>query len=205
MKSQCTILEQSNTQEKFCVDKPDTHVFFLINYSGTLHVEIASEAASVYIFGLYFGKGEEQLKIKTIQDHKIGNSVSDLFIRGVFYDSSKFLFEGLINIAKNAQRSNAYQKNQNLLLSKDAFVDSRPFLEIQANDVRCTHGSTTGRVDKELLEYLASRGISKQHGEQLIINGFINDIFERIKVVAPDLHTSQLRKKVVQYHDVFDE
>src|SRR3989338_9883099 len=123
-------------KEKFIVQRPGKHIFFLNNYSGNLQVEIKVPQAEVYIFGLYFGKSYKQFKLHTVQHHIAGDSMSDLFIKGVFYDSSKFLYEGLIHIDKGAQKSNAYQKNQNLIMSDRVYVDSRPFLEIEANDVR---------------------------------------------------------------------
>lgn len=199
MGTELHIIEKQHELEKYTVVDEKTHVFFMLNYSGTLHVEIQSEFAKVYIFGIYIGKGEDNIKIVTKQDHQRGNALSDLLIRGVFFDSSKFLYEGLITIAKKAQGSNAYQKNQNLILSKNAYVDSRPFLEIQANDVRCTHGSTTGRIDKEQRQYLSARGIDNKNAEKLIVTGFIDEVFTRMNEVAEDIDVSRLRKKVVEY------
>jgi len=185
--------------EEYFITTKETHIFFLSNYAGKLHIHIQKEGAVVYVFGVYVGKGADIFKVVTVQDHQKGESMSDLFIRGVFFDQSKFLFEGLINIAKNAQKSNAYQKNQNLILSKEAFVDSRPFLEIQANDVRCTHGSTTGRIDKEQLQYLSTRGISPNDATTLVVDGFIEDIFLRLLAIDQSIDCDVLRKKVVQY------
>jgi len=193
------ILDSSTTVEEYFITTKETHIFFLSNYSGKLHIHIQKEGAVVYVFGVYVGKGADIFKVVTVQDHQKGESMSDLFIRGVFFDQSKFLFEGLINIAKNAQKSNAYQKNQNLILSKEAFVDSRPFLEIQANDVRCTHGSTTGRIDKEQLQYLSTRGISPNDATTLVVDGFIEDIFLRLLAIDQSIDCDVLRKKVVQY------
>jgi Fe-S cluster assembly protein SufD len=193
------ILDSSTTVEEYFITTKETHIFFLSNYSGKLHIHIQKEGAVVYVFGVYVGKGADIFKVVTVQDHQKGESMSDLFIRGVFFDQSKFLFEGLINIAKNAQKSNAYQKNQNLILSKEAFVDSRPFLEIQANDVRCTHGSTTGRIDKEQLQYLSTRGISPNDATTLVVEGFIEDIFLRLLAIDQSIDCDVLRKKVVQY------
>jgi len=200
MKTHIYVLEKDHTQEEYVIDNVENQIFLLYNYSGKLHVKIQKEGAKVYIFGIYIGKNEDNIKIMTIQDHQKGNSLSDLFIRGVFFDNSKFLYEGLITIAKNAQQSNAYQKNQNLLLSKGAYVDSRPFLEIEANDVRCTHGSTTGRIDKEQLNYLNIRGISNENAQKLIVDGFIEEIFTKVAEISEnDLDMDSLRKRIVQY------
>ena len=111
----------------------------------------------------------------------MGNSISDLLVKGVFFDDSKFIYEGLIKIDKKAQKSNAYQKNQNLVMSGEVFIDSRPYLEILANDVRCTHGSTTGKLDEEQLYYLQSRGIDYNKAEKLLIEGFVGDVFNKMK------------------------
>ncbi len=200
MKTNIHILEMGHTQEEYIVTDVDDHIFLLYNYSGKLHVNIQKENAKVYIFGIYIGKQDDNIKIMTIQDHQKGNSMSDLFVRGVFFDNAKFLYEGLITIAKNAQQSNAYQKNQNLLLSKDAYVDSRPFLEIEANDVRCTHGSTTGRIDKDQLHYMNMRGIDNESAQKLIIDGFIEEVFTKIAEISKnDVNVDALRKKIVQY------
>jgi len=199
MKTHIHVLEKGHTQEEYIVNDADNQIFLLYNFSGKLHVKIQKEQAKVYIFGIYVGKGDDNIKIKTIQDHQIGKSLSDLFIRGVFFDNAKFLYEGLITIAKNAQQSNAYQKNQNLLLSKGAFVDSRPFLEIEANDVRCTHGSTTGRIDKEQLYYMNMRGIDNENAQKIIVDGFIEEVFIKIaEISGKSSDIDMLRKKIVQ-------
>lgn len=199
MKTHIHVLEKGHTQEEYVVNDVDNQIFLLYNYSGKLHVKIQKEQAKVYIFGIYVGKGDDNIKIKTIQDHQMGKSLSDLFIRGVFFDNAKFLYEGLITIAKNAQQSNAYQKNQNLLLSKGAFVDSRPFLEIEANDVRCTHGSTTGRIDKEQLYYMNMRGIDNENAQKIIVDGFIEEVFVKIaEISGKSSDIDMLRKKIVQ-------
>jgi Fe-S cluster assembly protein SufD len=117
----------------------------------------------------------------------VGNSQSNLFVRGVFDDSSKFLYEGLIQIDKKAQKSNAYQKNQNIILSNKVYVDSRPFLEIQANDVRCTHGSTTGRLNTEELFYVQSRGFDIIEAKKLLIQGFKAEVFNQMLNLGVEL------------------
>ena len=166
---------------RYIVKKPGKQVFFLHNYSGELNIEIKSPQAQVYIYGVYIGRDNDSFKLNTIQYHRAGNSVSDLLIKGVFFDESKFIYEGLIRIDKKAQKSNAYQKNQNLVMSQGVFVDSRPYLEILANDVRCTHVSTTGKLDAEQIYYLESRGIEKKAAEKLLIDGFVGDIYDRMR------------------------
>lgn len=156
-------------KEKYIVSKPGKYVFFVANYSGTVNIEVKSPQAEIFIYGLYIGRGKDNFKLNTIQHHTVGNSISDLLIKGVFFDESKFIYEGLIRIDKRAQKSNAYQKNQNLIMSPNVFVDSRPFLEILANDVRCTHGSTTGKLDEEQLYYLENRGIDYNRAVKMVM------------------------------------
>jgi len=169
---------------KYTVRQPGRYVFFVHNYSGTLDIEVTSENTEVFIYGIYIGRKDDSFKLNTIQHHAIGNSVSDLLVKGVFFDESKFIYEGLIRIDKKAQKSNAYQKNQNLVMSPNVFIDSRPFLEILANDVRCTHGSTTGKLDKKQIYYLQSRGIGHSKAEKLLIEGFIGDVFNKIETLG---------------------
>lgn len=168
-------------KDSFQVKKPGKHLFFLFNYSGNLTVDIQCPQTEVWIYGLYLGRKSNDFTLHTIQHHGVGKSVSDLFIKGIFFDDSKFVYEGLIKIDKNAQQSNAYQKNQNILMSDDVFVDSRPYLEIEANDVRCTHGSTTGKLPLEQLQFLNMRGISSYFAEKLLLEGFVGDIFDKIE------------------------
>lgn len=186
------------TQEKWTIDSSEPHVFFLYNYSGNLDVSIQKENAHVYIFGLYIGKGDDQFNINTIQHHTVGKSVSDLLIKGVFEDNAKFYYEGLIQIDPGAHESNAYQKNQNLLLSKSAYVDSRPFLEIKANDVRCTHGSTTGALDEDQMHYLSTRGLMEVESRQLLLQGFIDDVFQRMQTLGCS-ESDRIRSNILNY------
>jgi Fe-S cluster assembly protein SufD len=106
------------------------------------------------MFGLFEGKSQDDFQIETVQHHLAQGSTSNLLIKGVFAESSRFDYSGLIRIEKEGQQSHAYQKNQNLLLSPDSFVQSKPFLEILANDVFCTHGSTTGKLNEEQIFYI---------------------------------------------------
>lgn len=177
------------------VNTPGEYIFFIHNYSGDVTIEIKSKEATVYIYGIYVGKKGDSFTLNTIQHHKVGNSISDLLIKGVFFDDAKFIYDGLIKIDKKAQKSNAYQKNQNLMLSKEVFVSSKPNLEILANDVRCTHGSTTGQLDKTQVYYLKTRGLSQDSAEKLLIEGFVGDVFNKMveNGVAHDVISSVAR------------
>lgn len=161
-------------------DKPGKYVVFFSNISGTISCTINAEKVEVYMLGLYDRKGTEKYIVNTKQIHIAPNSFSDLYVLSVARGSSSFVFSGLIRIEKDAQQSHAYQKNQNLLLSKDAFVDSRPILEILANDVFCTHGSTSGPLSEVQLQYLQMRGLERSEAEQLAIEGFKQQVYDRL-------------------------
>lgn len=163
-------------QTKLVFKKPGEYAVFFENLSGELTFDIVASGVNVNIYGLYVGKDKNEYRIHTIQNHKAPSSTSNLLIKGVFYDSSQLYYRGLIRIEKKAQKSHAYQKNQNLMLSKDCFIDSRPYLEILANDVFCTHGSTTGRLNEEQMFYAKTRGLERAKAEKLLVEGFIGEV-----------------------------
>ena len=133
----------------------------VIKKSGLYVVELVGEGANVKIAGWFEGKNDPPIVVTTVQHHKVPHTPSDLLIKIVISKNSSFIYRALIKIDKKAQRSNAYQRNENLLLSKNILLDSKPDLEIQAHDVRCTHAVTAGMSDVKQLFYLQSRGISK--------------------------------------------
>ncbi len=153
-----------------------SYVAFVENKSGEFVFELNAQNIDLKIFGLFHGKKTDDYKVHTVQHHRAPNSTSNLLIRGVFDDESKFHYTGLVKIEKKAQKSHAYQKNQNLILSDGVFVESEPFLEIEANDVFCTHGSTTGKISEDQLYYLTARGINKEEAKNLIIQGFLEEV-----------------------------
>ncbi len=171
-----------NKQKKreIVLKKPGKYVAFFHNLSGKFVFRLSGKGIDLDIYGLFVGKGKDIFNIETVQHHDAPGTSSNLLIKGVFDDESKFIYQGLIRIEKKGQTSHAYQKNQNLILSKDTFVESKPFLEILANDVFCTHGSTTGRLNEDQLYYLQSRGISKNEAQKLLVKGFIDDVIDRV-------------------------
>lgn len=163
------------------------YVVFFKNISGTIECVLNHESAEVYLFGLYDLSGKEAHTLHTKQLHAAPGAFSQLSIVCVADDTSSFRFSGLIRIEKKAQKSHAYQKNQNLILSPDAFVDSRPMLEIEADDVFCTHGSTTGTINAEHVRYMMSRGISKQNAEEAYVQGFIQQLYQQMSSLGATL------------------
>jgi Fe-S cluster assembly protein SufD len=142
---------------------------------------LADQGANVKVTGAYFLRESEHADYDTTQEHAAPNTTSDLFFKGVLADSARAVWRGVIRVDKGAQRTDAYQENRNLLLSREAHADSIPGLEIEANDVRCTHGATVGQIDKMQLFYLMSRGLSRAQAEQLIVRGFFQPILDRIE------------------------
>ncbi len=168
-------------------DKAGQYVVFMHDMSGKFTFELAHSKVEVDIFGLYTGNQSDNFAIETIQHHTAPGAVSNLFIKGVFDDSSRFNYQGLIRIEKSGQQSHAYQKNQNLILSPHTFVESKPYLEILANDVFCTHGSTTGKINEEQMFYLKSRGIKEKIAQKAIVDGFIYEVLEKIVDKVPNI------------------
>jgi Fe-S cluster assembly protein SufD len=133
------------------------------------------------MLGLYFADSNQVLDHHTLQDHLAPNAHSDLLYKGALRDESLAVFSGLIRVEPGAQKTDAYQTNRNLILgTDDAMAVSLPRLEIQADDVKCSHGSTTGQVDDVELFYLMSRGIPRREAEKLVVFGFFGEVTSRI-------------------------
>jgi Fe-S cluster assembly protein SufD len=146
--------------------------------------DLAGVGATSRVTGAYFADGEQHLDYDTFQEHIAPNTTSDFAFKGALRDDASVVWRGMIKVEKDAQRTNAYQENRNLLLSERAHADSIPGLEIEANDVRCTHGATVGQVDREQLFYLMARGLSRGEAERLIVRGFFTDLLDRIELEA---------------------
>src|SRR5947208_1380968 len=148
------------------------------------------------MLGVYFAAGDQHFDMRTLQDHAAPRSTSDLLYKGALKDRSHTVYSGLIRVQPGAEKTDAYQANRNLVLSDHAKADSKPELEILNNDVRCTHGSTVGQVDDEQLFYLESRGISRDDAQRLIVEGFFEDVINRVRVeaVRSVLHDAIARK-----------
>ena len=131
---------------------------------------------------LYFASGEQMHDFRTIQDHDAPHTSSDLLFKGAVQDESRSVYTGLIKIRKHARGTAAFQTNRNLTLSDGAWAESVPNLEIETNDVRCSHASTVGPIDAEQRFYLESRGIPTQVAERLIVLGFFDEVLEQLPV-----------------------
>lgn len=185
MKSQFIRITEEKSNLVF--NKPGTYVVYFKNISGTISCRIESEKVKLYMVGLYDMEKSNKYSIHTEQIHISPNSFSDLYVLSVADDSSSLAFSGLIRIEKAAQQSHAYQKNQNLILSRNAFVDSRPILEIQANDVFCTHGSTSGPLSKDQLYYLQTKGLTLNQAKEACVAGFKRLIEDKLLSLGIDI------------------
>jgi len=145
-------------------------------------VSLAGKGARAQVNGVIFTTGKQHLAYFTRQDHCAPSTTSDLLYKGGLREKSRMVWKGMIRVEPEAQQTNAYQKNDNLVLSDTARADSIPGLEIEANEVRCTHGATAGRVDEEMIFYAQARGIRRETAIRLIVEGFFSDVYDRISL-----------------------
>jgi Fe-S cluster assembly protein SufD len=145
-------------------------------------VALAGQGAKAQVNGVMFTTGRQHLAYFSRQDHMAPHTTSDLLYKAGLKDKSRIVWKGMIRVEKDAQRTDAYQKNDNLVLSHSARADSIPGLEIEANDVRCTHGATAGRVDDEMIFYAQARAIPKETAVRLIVEGFFANVYDRITI-----------------------
>lgn len=179
------LINKLNKDINYTVEDHEEKIFLICfieegNQTGKINVLINGKHAMVKILGIIVGSGNQTINLHTLQDHLQGESKSDLFIKSVLFDEAKFSYQGMVRIRANAQKSDAYQKNLNLLLSDKAGVLTAPNLEILANDVYCTHGSATGKIDQDQLSYLLSRGLDKKDATKLMVNGFFQEILMKV-------------------------
>jgi Fe-S cluster assembly protein SufD len=143
-------------------------------------LDLSGDGATGRMSGFYFADGDQHLDHDTQQNHLARHTTSDLLFKGALKGHSRSVWQGMIYVAPGAQKTDGYQANRNLILSPEARADSIPGLEILADDVRCTHGATVGKLEQEPLFYLKSRGIPEKEAERLIVEGFFDPIMQRI-------------------------
>jgi Fe-S cluster assembly protein SufD len=144
-------------------------------------LSLEGEGAEGRWSGFYFADGTQHLDHDTQQNHLAANTTSDLLFKGALTDRSRSVWQGMIYVGPGAQRTDGYQANRNLILSKKARADSIPGLEIQADDVRCTHGATVSQLEEQPIFYLMSRGIRRPEAERLAVEGFFDSVLRRIE------------------------
>lgn len=143
-------------------------------------LDLIGRGASGRMSGFYFTDGQQHLDYDSQQNHLAPNTTSDLLFKGALIDRSRVVWQGMIYVAPGAMKTDGYQANRNLVLSREARADSIPGLEILADDVRCTHGATVGKIDPDQVFYLRARGVPKVEAERLIVEGFFDPIMQRI-------------------------
>lgn len=146
----------------------------------TVRVRLTKEGTRATIIGLVKGDNGETITLRTLQYHESRETTSNLLVKSLLKDTASFIYDGAIRVERDAQKTDAYQRNENLLLSDRAHAESKPKLEILANDVRCTHGATIGSVREDELWYLATRGIQKKEATNLIARGFLESVVTKI-------------------------
>jgi Fe-S cluster assembly protein SufD len=144
-----------------------------------METKLAGRGSSAKVTGAYAGDGSQHLDYDTTQEHAAEDTNSDLAFRGVLADQATAVWRGMIRVDKGAQRTDAYQESRNLLLSTDAHADAIPGLEIEADDVRCTHAAAIAQVDPDQLFYLRSRGLADGEAKRVVIEGFLQELVER--------------------------
>jgi Fe-S cluster assembly protein SufD len=157
-----------------------------------LAASLEGSGARSDMLGLYFGERDQHFDHFTRQDHKVPYATSDLLYKGALDGKTHAVFRGLIKVVPRAQRTDAYLTNRNLLLSKQAQATSLPNLEIEADDVRCSHAATVGHLDDEELFYIMSRGVPRREAERLVVFGFFADVLARLPLpgVVAELRTA---------------
>src|SRR3981081_3270764 len=171
--------------QRAAVEKDATLKLFNVTLGGRfsktrVEASLVGQGAEAELKAIYLASGEQFFDFHTLQDHQVGNTRSDLLFKGALQDTARTVYAGLIRIEKGAARSDAYQANRNLVLSDHAKATSIPMLEIDNNDVRCTHGATVGPVDPMSLWYLESRGIPPATATRMIVQGFFGEVVDRI-------------------------
>lgn len=141
---------------------------------------LRAPGSHVDMLGIYIADGSQHFDNQTLQDHLAPHASSNLLFKGALMDRGRSVFRGLIRVHPKAQRTDAYQTNRNLILSNEARADSLPNLEIQADDVRCSHAATVGQLDEEELFYLLSRGVPKGEAVRLVVFGFFGEVLVQL-------------------------
>lgn len=166
-------------------------VFFMKNRSANISFELLGEKAEAHVFALYTGTDASKQSLNLVQKHLAPDTVSTALVKSTLDDSATFIYDGAIEITKEAHRSDASQESRALLLSDTARAQARPALEIHAHDVVCHHAATTAPLNPEALYFAQSRGLTPTQARELLVTGFFSDAFERMKTLGIDIFPLQ--------------
>lgn len=159
------------------------------------NVELASSDCEAHLNGLFVTNGTQLVDNHTLIDHQMPNCQSNELYKGIAKDKSTGVFNGKIYVRKDAQKTNAYQSSKNILLSDDATINTKPQLEIYADDVKCSHGTSTGKVDEEALFYLKARGIGDTSARKLLLQAFAQELIDKIEIESLQARVLNLFEK----------
>ena len=157
-----------------------------------LQARLEEDHTETHLYGLYLAAGQQLVDNHTLVDHQKPSCFSNELYKGVLLEQSTGVFNGKVYVHKDAQKTNAFQQNNNLVISKKATIDSKPELEIFADDVKCSHGSTVGQFSEDAVFYLRARGIGEETAKALLIAAFAFDVTEKIKIRAVENYINQL-------------
>ena len=169
-----------------------------------VHARLVGEGADCSLNGLFLTDGDQRADLRTVVDHAVPHGTSRQTYRGILDGRSRASFTGRVIVRAGAQKTDASQSNRNLLLSREALVNSTPQLEIRANDVKCKHGSTTGQLDADALFYLRSRGLSAEAARSLLTYAFASDLVLRVPAALRGAVDRALHEKLPQAPSIFE-
>jgi Fe-S cluster assembly protein SufD len=170
-----------------CIDGKATYHVNTVSLNGAfvrnnLNIVLNHPYCEAHLFGLYLTDGNSLVDNHTLVDHRLPNCQSNELYKGIAAGNSTAVFNGKIYVRQDAQKTNAFQSNKNILLSDNASVNTKPQLEIYADDVKCSHGSTTGQLNEEAVFYLRARGLSQESAKRLMVQAFSDEVLASIKL-----------------------
>ncbi len=186
----------TDTQSRYRLAAQEHVVFFILNRTGSITIELTGPGATAHIFALYTGHRTESPSLTLTQQHLAPETTSSALVKAALAGTSAFTYAGTIRISPDAHRSNATQESRNLLLSNGARAQARPSLEILAHDVICHHAATTAPLDPEQLFFAGSRGLTRKQATQLLVDGFFNDALQKMETLVGKENLSKLRGNV---------
>jgi Fe-S cluster assembly protein SufD len=160
-----------------------------------LNIVLENSYTETHLFGLYIAGKDQLVDNHTLVDHRMPNCESNELYKGIAKDNATATFNGKIFVRKDAQKTNAFQSNKNILLGDEATINTKPQLEIYADDVKCSHGTSTGKIDQEALFYLRSRGIGVPAAQQLLMHAFAEEVVDAIKHESIKTYVENLLQK----------
>lgn len=175
----------------------NTYTFGGVLVRNNLNVVLADDPCEAHLNGLFIGSSQQLIDHHTLVDHQKPNGQSNELYKGIVKDKSTGVFNGKIFVRKDAQKTNAYQSSKNIVLSDEATINTKPQLEIYADDVKCSHGTSTGKVDEEALFYLKARGIGDQSARKLLLQAFAQELIDKIEHQELKEHVLTLFEKAL--------